>query len=66
MTNFEKWDKEFRANNLYAFNYNKNALLYLKVRAVRRGKQIKEFVKNNNITLNSKKINEQFAELFSK
>lgn len=26
MTNFEKWDKEFRAQNLYAFNNNENAL----------------------------------------
>lgn len=66
MTNFEKWDKEFRAQNLYAFNNNKNALLYLKVRAVCRGKQIKQFVEKNGIVLSTKKINDQFAELFSK
>lgn len=65
MTNFEKWDKEFRAQNLYAFNHNENALLYLKVRAVCRGKQIKQFIDRNNIVLNSTRINEQFAELFS-
>ena len=65
MTNFEKWDKEFRAQNLYAFNNNENALLYLKVRAVCRGKQIKQFVKKNGIVLNSTKISDQFAELFS-
>ena len=65
MTNFEKWDKEFRAQNLYAFNNNENALLYLKVRAVCRGKQIKQFVEKNGIVLNSTKINDQFAELFS-
>lgn len=65
MTNFEKWDQEFRSNNLYTFNYNKKALLYLKVRAVCRGKQIKKFVDNNKIILQSTKINEQFAELFS-
>lgn len=65
MTNFEKWDKEFRAQNLYAFNHNENALLYLKVRAVCRGKQIKQFVDKNNIILNSTRINEQFAKLFS-
>ena len=65
MTNFEKWDKEFRAQNLYAFNHNENALLYLKVRAVCRGKQIKQFVDKNGIVLNSTKINDQFAELFS-
>lgn len=65
MTNFEKWDNEFRAQNLYAFNNNKNALLYLKVRAVCRGKQIKQFIDRNGLSLKSTKINEQFAELFS-
>lgn len=65
MTNFEKWDKEFRAQNLYTFNNNENALLYLKVRAVCRGKQIKQFTEKNGIELQSSKINDQFAELFS-
>ena len=51
MTNFEKWDKEFRAQNLYAFNYEINGLLWLKVRAVCRSKQIEEFIGENNITL---------------
>lgn len=40
MSNFEKWDNEFRAQNLYAFNNNANALLWLKVRAVCHGKQM--------------------------
>ncbi len=65
MKNFEKWDKEFRAQNLYAFNNNENALLYLKVRAVCRGKQIKQFIEKNGIELKSTKINDLFAELFS-
>ena len=65
MTNFEKWDKEFRVQNLYVFNNNDNALLYLKVRAVCRGKQIKQFIEKNDITLSSTKINDQFAELYS-
>lgn len=65
MSNFEKWDKEFRAQNLYAFNNNENALLYLKVRAVCRGKQIKQFIDKNGIVLNSTKISDQFVELFS-
>lgn len=51
MTNFEKWDKEFRAQNLYAFNNNESALLYLKVRAVCRGKQIKQFVEKMALSL---------------
>lgn len=65
MTNFEKWDKEFRTQNLYAFNHNENALMYLKVRAVCRGKQIKQFTEKNGIELTSTKISDQFAELFS-
>ncbi len=65
MTNFEKWDKEFRAQNLYIFNNNESALLYLKVRAVCRSKQIKQFVEKNGINLTSTKINDQFAELYS-
>lgn len=47
MGDFEKWDKEFRAQNLFAFNNDANGLLWLKVRAVSRGKQIKQFLSNN-------------------
>lgn len=66
MTNFKKWNKEFREQNLYAFNFNDNALLWLKVRAVCRGKQINQFLKNNNIILSFSKIAEQNIELFQK
>ena len=64
MSNFEKWDKEFRAQNLYAFNDNPNALLWLKVRAVCRSKQIDQFLKDNNLSLMATKISEQNVELF--
>ena len=64
MSNFEKWDKEFRAQNLYAFNNNVDALLWLKVRAVCRGKQIEQFLGENELTLKSTKISEQNIELF--
>lgn len=66
MTNFEKWDKEFRNQNLFVFNSNENALMWLKVRAVCRGKQIHKFLENNSITLCSSKIAEQNIELFEK
>ena len=56
MTNFEKWDKEFRAQNLYAFNHDINGLLWLKVRAVCRSKQIEQFIVENYITLSANKI----------
>lgn len=64
MSNFEKWDNEFRAQNLYAFNENVNALLWLKVRAVCRGKQIEKFLKDNGLSLTATKISEQNVELF--
>lgn len=64
MSNFEKWDKEFRSQNLYAFNNNTNALLWLKVRAVCRGKQIEQFLNDNSLTLSATKISERNVELF--
>ena len=64
MTNFEKWDKEFRNQNLFAFNNDTNALMWLKVRAVCRGEQIQQFLETNSITLSSSKIAEQNVELF--
>ena len=64
MNNFEKWDIEFRAQNLYAFNHNENGLLWLKVRAICRGKQLEQFLVENQFKLTSTKIVEQNIELF--
>lgn len=65
MTNYEKWDHEFRTNNLFAFNNNDEALLYLKVRAICRKTLITQFVKENKLTLKSTKVKEQFPELYA-
>lgn len=65
MTNYEKWDHEFRTNNLFAFNNNDKALLYLKVRAICRKTLITQFLKENNLTLKSTKVKEQFPELYA-
>lgn len=65
MTNYEKWDHEFRTNNLFAFNDDNEALLYLKVRAICRKTLITQFLKENNLTLKSKKVKEQFPELYA-
>lgn len=64
MANFEKWAKAFRNQNLFEFNFNENALMWLKVRAVCRGKLIQQFLKYAGITLTSSKIAEQNVELF--
>ena len=65
MTNYEKWDHEFRTNNLFAFNNNDKALLYLKVTAICRKTLITQFLKENNLTLKSTKVKEQFPELYA-
>lgn len=64
MENFEKWDKEFRAQNLFKFNHDANGLLWLKVRAVSRGKQLSRFLQENGITLQSRHVAERNRELF--
>ena len=64
MTEFEKWDNEFRNHNLNAFNGNFYGLLWLKVRAICRSKQLKQFIKENNIDLTATKVSEQNIELF--
>ena len=65
MTNFEKWNNAFQSNNLSAFNHNEKALLYLKVRAICRGKLIKQFTDKYQLELKSIKVNNQFSELYS-
>ena len=64
MTEFEKWDNEFRNQNMYAFNGNYYGLLWLKVRAICRSKQLRQFIKENKIDLTATKVSEQNIELF--
>ena len=65
MSEFDKWDKEFRDQNLNAFNNSNSGLLWLKVRAICRGKQLGLFLKENDITLAGKKVAEQNVELYN-
>lgn len=64
-TNFEKWDKEFRNQNLFVFNNDKNALLWLKVKAISKKIPMEKFLEQNKIRLTSQKITDQNMELFS-
>ena len=66
MTNFEKWDREFRFQNLFVFNNNVNGLLWLKVRAVCRGRQMGQFLEENGLCLAATKLSEQNVELFER
>lgn len=65
MSSFNKWDQAFRQQNLFAFNNNPNGILWLKVKALSRLKQIKRFTEQNDIELSTTKVAEQFPELFS-
>lgn len=62
--NFEKWSKEFRNQNLFAFNNDRNALLWLKVRAISKKRSILKFLKQNQIHLETTRITDQNKELF--
>ncbi|MDD5839193.1 MAG: hypothetical protein ACI30P_02615 [Muribaculaceae bacterium] len=65
MIDFDKWDREFREQNLSTFNNNFNGLLWLKVRAICRGKQLRQFLKDNDIALTGTKVSEQNRELYA-
>lgn len=65
MSNFEKWDKEFRAQNLYAFNNNANALLWLKMKAISKKIPMKDFLEKSQIQLTSTRIDDQNRELYA-
>lgn len=65
MSNFEKWDKEFRAQNLYAFNNNANALLWLKMKAISKKIPMKDFLEKSQIHLTSTRIDDQNRELYA-
>lgn len=64
MDNFDKWDSLFRAQNMFPFNRNKNGILWLKVRAICRSKQISQFLEENGLSLSSTKISLKNRELF--
>lgn len=64
--NFDEWNEKFRNQNLFAFNNDSNALLWLKVRAISKKLPMEKFLKQNNIQLHSTKITEQNKELFEK
>lgn len=64
MTDFDKWDKEYRRQNMSVFNNNPQGLLWLKVRAVSRSKQINKFAGDNGLKFANRRIAEQSMELF--
>lgn len=63
-TDFDQWDRAFRTQNMYEFNRHPNGLLWLKVRAVCRSKQLQRFVSDNHIVLSSSKLADRNVELY--
>lgn len=64
MNNFDKWDSLFRAQDMFPFNRDKNGILWLKIRAISRSKQISQFLAENALSLSSTKISSMNRELF--
>ena len=66
MIDFGEWDRKFRDQDFYAFNNDNDGLLWLKVRAVSRSRQMREFLVQNNLTLEAERIREREVELFQR
>ncbi|MCH5346724.1 MAG: hypothetical protein J1E63_06415 [Muribaculaceae bacterium] len=64
MTNFDRWNDEFRLQNMFVFNNNANGLLWLKVRAICRAKQLERFLEENDIVLKGRLLKDRNRELF--
>lgn len=64
MENFEKWKRAYKAQNMSAFNHDPNGILWLKVRAISRKPQIRQFIGTCGITLRSSSLRDQTKELF--
>lgn len=65
MDNYTKWEFLFKAQNFSLFNANKNALLWLKVKAISRKEQLESFVAQNEISLRGDGVKARSKELFS-
>jgi len=64
MTNFERWSIAFSKQEMYRFNNDANGLLWLKTRAICRGKQLARFLDKHELTLSAKGAKEKKRELF--
>jgi len=64
MSNFEKWEAAFGKQEMHLFNHDAEGLLWLKVRAICRGKQLAKFLKKHHLSLTATKAKEKNRELF--
>jgi len=65
MNNFDNWLKQYNADDLSQFSKNSDALLWLKLKSIARKEHLAAFVQQNQLSLISNKLNEQWRELYS-
>jgi len=62
---FKTWKKQHDSEDLQPFSYDREGLLWLKVKSIVRKGIISEFVASTNITLSETSLTKQFEELFN-
>ncbi len=63
---FEYWKKHHDSEELKEFNTDKQGILWLKVKSIVRRQYLNQFTAENNIELDSTRLNHQFKELYNK
>ncbi len=62
---FSTWKKQHDSEDLQPFSYDKEGLLWLKIKSIIRKEIIKEFLATTGITLSSTTLTKQFEELYN-
>lgn len=62
---FSTWKKQHDSEDLQPFSYDKEGLLWLKIKSIVRREIISEFITSNNITLTETSLTKQFEELYN-
>ncbi len=63
---FEYWKKQHDSEELKEFNTDNQGTLWLKVKSIVRREYLNQFTEDNNIELESTRLNPQFKELYDK
>lgn len=63
--NFDYWKKQHDSEELKEFNSDRLGTLWLKVKSIVRREYINQFCQDNDIELESTRLNAQFKELYN-
>lgn len=66
LKDFEYWKKQHDSEELKEFNTDKQGTLWLKVKSIVRRAYLNQFTEDNDINLESTRLNSQFKELYDK